>query len=63
VDSTLLRHPAVAGRFYPGEPDDLRAEALTYLSIEKNPVRAIGCIARAHRSPGALRRSLPKPYG
>ena len=45
MDSTLLRHPAVAGRFYPGEPDDLRAEALTYLSIEKNPVRAIGCIA------------------
>lgn len=47
--STLLRHPAVAGRFYPGNPEGLRAEALAYLSQEdsKNtiPVRAIGCIA------------------
>jgi hypothetical protein len=49
VASTLLRHPAVAGRFYPGNPEDLRAEALAYLSQEgsKNTalVRAIGCIA------------------
>ncbi|HYM79073.1 MAG TPA: AmmeMemoRadiSam system protein B [Candidatus Dormibacteraeota bacterium] len=47
--STLLRHPAVAGRFYPGDPDDLRTEARGYLSqsISANvaPLRAIGCIA------------------
>lgn len=47
--STLLRHPAVAGRFYPGNPGDLRAEALAYLSQrvsqETAPIRAIGCIA------------------
>lgn len=44
--STLLRHPAVAGRFYPGNSDDLRAEAQSYLSESKDtPIRAIGCIA------------------
>jgi MEMO1 family protein len=49
MNSTLLRHPAVAGRFYPGDPDDLRAEAREYLSQPEGstgtPVRAIGCIA------------------
>lgn len=47
MDSTLLRPPAVAGRFYPGDPDDLRAEAQSYLSQEESKalVRAIGCIA------------------
>ncbi|HTS04925.1 MAG TPA: AmmeMemoRadiSam system protein B [Candidatus Eisenbacteria bacterium] len=45
--STLLRHPAVAGRFYPGDPEDLRAEAQSYLSQaeSKDRVHAIGCIA------------------
>jgi MEMO1 family protein len=49
MNSTLLRHPAVAGRFYPGDPDDLRAEARDYLSQSEDstaiPVRAVGCIA------------------
>jgi MEMO1 family protein len=47
VASTLLRHPAVAGRFYPGDPEDLRAEAGSYLGQSKgaSPIRAIGCIA------------------
>jgi MEMO1 family protein len=47
--TTILRHPAVAGRFYPGDPDDLRAEARGYLSQsssgKQRPVRAVGCIA------------------
>jgi hypothetical protein len=47
--TTIVRHPAVAGRFYPGDPDDLRTEARGYLSPanSKNqaPVRALGCIA------------------
>ena len=47
--STVLRHPAVAGRFYPDEPDELRAEAGSYLaqpgSSEVIAKRAIGCIA------------------
>jgi AmmeMemoRadiSam system protein B len=45
----MLRHPAVAGRFYPGNPDELRAEARGYLTqgISRNQaaVRALGCIA------------------
>lgn len=47
--STLLRHPAVAGRFYPGDPEELRAEVQTYLasadSKDSAPIRAIGSIA------------------
>jgi len=49
MSTTILRHPAVAGRFYPRDPDDLRTEAHGYLSqsisntVER--VKAIGCIA------------------
>jgi hypothetical protein len=47
--TTILRHPAVAGRFYPVDPGDLRAEARGYLSqagtANQAPVRAVGCIA------------------
>jgi MEMO1 family protein len=43
--NTTLRHPAVAGRFYPGDPEDLRAETRFYLaSTEATPIRAVGCI-------------------
>lgn len=49
MSTTILRHPAVAGRFYPGDPDDLRAEARGYLSqassTNQAPLRALGCIA------------------
>lgn len=48
MSSALLRHPAVAGRFYPGDPDDLRDEAREYLSqspATAAPRRVIGCIA------------------
>jgi AmmeMemoRadiSam system protein B len=48
MSTPILRHPAVAGRFYPGDPDDLRAEALGYLSAasstKQSPIRALGCI-------------------
>ena len=45
--TTTLRHPAVAGRFYPRNPEDLRAEAQVYLAQTKPAVavKAIGCIA------------------
>jgi MEMO1 family protein len=47
--TTLVRHPAVAGRFYPGDPESLRQEAGSYLSqlsfTKEAPVRAVGCIA------------------
>jgi AmmeMemoRadiSam system protein B len=49
MSTTILRHPAVAGRFYPGDPDDLRTEAQGYLSQSISstgtPTKAIGCIA------------------
>ncbi|HXJ85601.1 MAG TPA: AmmeMemoRadiSam system protein B [Candidatus Binatia bacterium] len=49
MSTTILRHPAVAGRFYPGDSDDLRTEVQTFLSqsISNNaePLKAIGCIA------------------
>jgi MEMO1 family protein len=47
--SNLLRHPAVAGRFYPDDPEELRAEVQAYLAPgdakDAAPIRAIGCIA------------------
>jgi MEMO1 family protein len=46
--TTVLRHPAVAGRFYPKNPDDLRTEVRAYLSppgCENQPrLRALGCM-------------------
>jgi hypothetical protein len=49
MNTAILRHPAVAGRFYPKDPEDLRTEVQGYLaqSIATNvvPVKAIGCIA------------------
>src|SRR5438270_1159822 len=44
----MVRSPAVAGRFYPRSPDDLRAEANSYLSAAENPehpIRALACMA------------------
>lgn len=44
--SSAVRNPAVAGRFYPRDADDLRSDILTYTSAEKNQgLAAIGCIA------------------
>ncbi len=45
--ATPIRHAAVAGRFYPRDPDALREEVRDYLSqsSEQIPVRALGCIA------------------
>ena len=47
MTATLVRHPAVAGRFYPDDPDVLREEVRCYLSQPPSPapVRALGCIA------------------
>ena len=47
--TTTLRHPAVAGRFYPRDPETLRTDVRSFLSgpvpSAAPPVRAIGCIA------------------
>jgi MEMO1 family protein len=46
--TSTVRHPAVAGRFYPRDPDDLRTEARGYLDqasvLDQPRIRAVGCI-------------------
>jgi AmmeMemoRadiSam system protein B len=44
--ATPVRHPAVAGRFYPNDPAILREEVKSYLSQEgsRKRVRALGCV-------------------
>jgi len=46
MTAATVRHPAVAGRFYPRHPGVLREDLRTYLSQvpPHNPVRAVGCI-------------------
>jgi AmmeMemoRadiSam system protein B len=46
MSATSIRHPAVAGRFYPREPKVLREEVHSYLSQTPRPeaVRALGCL-------------------
>ena len=39
-----VRHPAVAGRFYPKDPGALMADVLSYLSPEETKVDALGCV-------------------
>jgi AmmeMemoRadiSam system protein B len=39
-----IRHPAVAGRFYPRDPDDLRVELESYLSPAQETISAVGCV-------------------
>lgn len=43
---TAIRHPAVAGRFYPRDEKSLREGVRAYLSLtpEQKPVHALGCI-------------------
>ena len=45
--ATSIRQPAVAGRFYPRDPNDLRDEVRAYLSqnAQPEPIHAVGCIA------------------
>lgn len=48
MSHSSIRLPAVAGRFYPGDPNDLRAEARSYLSkgpSAESSRQAIGCLA------------------
>jgi MEMO1 family protein len=40
-----VREPAVAGRFYPVNPEELRADVASYLSPPRERAPAIGCIA------------------
>ncbi|HZQ25917.1 MAG TPA: AmmeMemoRadiSam system protein B [Terriglobales bacterium] len=40
-----LRHAAVAGRFYPGDPATLLADVKSHLAPVTEPVPALGCVA------------------
>jgi len=42
--AATVRLPAVAGRFYPDEPDVLRAEVNSYLDTTRQHTSALGCI-------------------
>jgi MEMO1 family protein len=45
MPATIIRHPAVAGRFYPGDPNVLCDEVRALLTTPAaNPVQAIGCL-------------------
>jgi len=47
MTATSVRNPAVAGRFYPGDPEELRSDVRAYLgqTPAAKAVRALGCIA------------------
>jgi MEMO1 family protein len=43
--AATIRHPAVAGRFYPDDPSTLHKDLDTYLSTQAPPTSALGCVA------------------
>jgi hypothetical protein len=44
VATTTTRQPAVAGKFYPRNPDELLAEIKSYTSGEGGKISAFGCV-------------------
>jgi MEMO1 family protein len=44
MGTTLVRHPAVAGRFYPNNPKTLRSDIQSYLSPQAENTAALGCV-------------------
>jgi AmmeMemoRadiSam system protein B len=40
----IIRHPAVAGRFYPSEPDELLESLDSFLHSTQPAIAAIGCV-------------------
>ena len=45
MGTITVRHPAVAGQFYPRDADKLRAEIKSFTPTESQPIVALGCIA------------------
>ncbi|MGI9101804.1 MAG: AmmeMemoRadiSam system protein B [Terriglobales bacterium] len=43
--ATYTRPPAVAGRFYPNNPETLLRDVQTYMSAGGDKLRALGCVA------------------
>lgn len=44
MSTTTVRHPAVAGQFYPRKAASLLADIQSYLSPATEPVSALGCV-------------------
>jgi|SRR5215472_2325119 len=44
MGTTVVRHPAVAGRFYPSNPKTLRSDIHVYLSPRSEGLVALGCV-------------------
>jgi|SRR5581483_7404405 len=44
MGTATVRHPAVAGQFYPRNPVELANEVRTYTAVDATPLPAIGCI-------------------
>jgi AmmeMemoRadiSam system protein B len=42
--AAIIRHPAVAGRFYPSDPKILLNDVRSYLSPQTAPAPALGCV-------------------
>ncbi len=42
--ATMVREPAVAGRFYPEQHDSLLQEVLSYTNLNVEKVQALGCV-------------------
>ncbi len=42
---TVVRHPAVAGRFYPAKPEVLLRDVRSYLGTPIAKISAVGCVA------------------
>jgi MEMO1 family protein len=45
VVMAIVREPAVAGRFYPSNAAQLSKDLASYLSLQEETIKAIGCIA------------------
>jgi hypothetical protein len=45
MGTITVRHPAVAGQFYPRNPAQLRAEIESFTVTDAPPIAALGCIA------------------
>ena len=44
MGTSFVRHPAVAGQFYPKDPNRLVADVQSYLHVEAQPAPAFGCV-------------------
>ena len=42
--SSAVRHPAVAGRFYPGDPKVLLRDVKSYVAAGSEKISALGCV-------------------